>query len=159
MNAEQRGSELDRISSQIKVLKKSMMGLILVGTIVLGVTTENEISARPLWELIPIIIILIGLHHVATILKGLLESIQRHEFSITPMMERMTPPARTYNWEGDTYVVDFDAAPGLRFLRKEGGRFVPRPELGKLAATVLYEGEQVGESEAEIETVSTPASH
>ena len=50
-----------------------------------------------------------------------------------------------YIWEGETYRVDLDAPPGSSgVLVKRCEEFVEEPELGKLFASIVYEGERVG---------------
>ena len=46
-------------------------------------------------------------------------------------------------WEGDTYRIDLDAPPGSRVMVKEGDKFVSKPGLGKLGATILFEGRRI----------------
>jgi hypothetical protein len=54
-----------------------------------------------------------------------------------------------YTWKGETYRVDAEAPsgdPGLRV--KRGDEFVGEPGLGKLFASIVYEGELPKGSEA-----------
>jgi hypothetical protein len=50
-------------------------------------------------------------------------------------------------WEGDEYLVDFDAKPGSRVLVKEHGKFVSKPGIGILGATLMYEGISLDDNE------------
>ncbi len=52
----------------------------------------------------------------------------------------MDKSSKLYKWEGDTYRVDLDAPSGSRVLIKEGEDFVSKPDLGKLGATILFDG-------------------
>jgi hypothetical protein len=53
-------------------------------------------------------------------------------------------PYKIFTWEGSEYKVDLDAPAGERVLVKEGDKFVSKPDLGKLAATLEFEGILVG---------------
>ena len=53
---------------------------------------------------------------------------------------------KQYKWEGKIYQVDLDAPVGSRVLVKEGNSFVSRPDIGKLGATILFEGEPIAEN-------------
>lgn len=48
-------------------------------------------------------------------------------------------------WEGDIYCVDIDSVPAV--LVKEGNTFVSKPDLGKLCATILFEGMPLSKEE------------
>ena len=52
--------------------------------------------------------------------------------------------AKLYNWEGDVYRIDLEAPAGSRVLVKEGDTFVSKLDLGKLGATIEFEGTPLG---------------
>jgi len=61
----------------------------------------------------------------------------------------MKGASKLYKWEGDIYRVDLEAPAGSRVLVKEGDTFVSKPDLGKLGATILFEGEILDSDEEE----------
>lgn len=51
--------------------------------------------------------------------------------------------SKIFTWEGSEYKIDLNASAGERVLIKEGDNFVSKPGLGKLGATILFEGTRV----------------
>ncbi|MDD4477175.1 MAG: hypothetical protein PHY40_03395 [Patescibacteria group bacterium] len=57
--------------------------------------------------------------------------------------------SKIFTWEGSEYKIDLDAPAGERVLVKEGETFVSKPNLGKLGATILFEGMPVNKEDLE----------